>query len=139
MAPNPMSKNGPTSISAALPLTRDPLPPPVQLQQPEEQTDNWDDDFEEGISLVKIQGLSCHFKSIWLSSGAALEKPVSDDEKTEEANARTIRPTKSPSSASTPLSKPPPTNMAAIVEDYSDLLGDDDELIGKVEDFKVLR
>ena len=26
------------------------------LQQPEEQTDNWDDDFEEGISLTKLQG-----------------------------------------------------------------------------------
>jgi hypothetical protein len=27
------------------------------LQQPEEQTDNWDDDFEEGISFTKIQGI----------------------------------------------------------------------------------
>ena len=26
------------------------------LQQPEEQTDNWDDDFEEGISFTKLQG-----------------------------------------------------------------------------------
>jgi hypothetical protein len=25
--------------------------------QPEEQTDNWDDDFEEEISLTKIQGV----------------------------------------------------------------------------------
>lgn len=29
---------------------------PLALQQPEEQTDNWDDDFEEGISLSKLQG-----------------------------------------------------------------------------------
>jgi len=28
------------------------------LQIPEEQTDNWDDDFEEEISLTKIQGYS---------------------------------------------------------------------------------
>jgi hypothetical protein len=26
------------------------------LQAPEEQTDNWDDDFEEGISFTKLQG-----------------------------------------------------------------------------------
>ena len=32
------------------------LPVPTILQQPEEQTDNWDDDFEEGISFTKIQG-----------------------------------------------------------------------------------
>lgn len=32
------------------------LPMPFILQQPEEQTDNWDDDFEEGISLTKLQG-----------------------------------------------------------------------------------
>jgi hypothetical protein len=25
-------------------------------EPPEEQTDNWDDDFEEGISLTKLQG-----------------------------------------------------------------------------------
>ena len=28
----------------------------VALQQPEEQTDNWDDDFEDGISFTKLQG-----------------------------------------------------------------------------------
>jgi serine/threonine protein kinase len=33
--------------------------PPLSfsLQPPEEQTDNWDDDFEEGISLTKLQGM----------------------------------------------------------------------------------
>jgi hypothetical protein len=29
---------------------------PLALASPEEQTDNWDDDFEEGISLSKLQG-----------------------------------------------------------------------------------
>ena len=29
------------------------------LQPPEEQTDNWDDDFEEGISFSKLQGNEC--------------------------------------------------------------------------------
>lgn len=33
---------------------------PFVLQQPEEQTDNWDDDFEEGISLTKLQGVYCY-------------------------------------------------------------------------------
>ena len=28
------------------------------LQPPEEQTDNWDDDFEDGISFTKLQGTS---------------------------------------------------------------------------------
>ena len=35
-----------------------PLPVPAVLVQPEEQTDNWDDDFEEGISFSKLQGTS---------------------------------------------------------------------------------
>jgi len=29
------------------------------LQPPEEQTDNWDDDFEDGISFTKLQGNIC--------------------------------------------------------------------------------
>ena len=37
-------------------MIRETLPMPFILQQPEEQTDNWDDDFEEGISLTKLQG-----------------------------------------------------------------------------------
>jgi len=31
------------------------------LQAPEEQTDNWDDDFEEGISFTKLQGKFYNF------------------------------------------------------------------------------
>ena len=31
------------------------------LQPPEEQTDNWDDDFEDGISLTKLQGIYAIF------------------------------------------------------------------------------
>jgi hypothetical protein len=30
---------------------------PLLFQAPEEQTDNWDDDFEDGISFSKLQGL----------------------------------------------------------------------------------
>jgi hypothetical protein len=43
-------------MNAPLGQIRENLPLPFTLQQPEEQTDNWDDDFEEGISLTKLQG-----------------------------------------------------------------------------------
>lgn len=35
---------------------RETLPMAFILQPPEEQTDNWDDDFEGGISFTKLQG-----------------------------------------------------------------------------------
>ncbi|KAF8208416.1 hypothetical protein K438DRAFT_1812186 [Mycena galopus ATCC 62051] len=104
--------------------------PPLSfsLQPPEEQTDNWDDDFEEGISLTKLQ---------------ALEKPAADADATgssAEENSKTIRPNKSPAAKPPiPLAKPPPDEMDDIVEDYSDLVGGEDEgiLESKVADFKM--
>ena len=68
-APKPSSllrPNVPPAVKvpvAATPLghIRETLPMPFILQQPEEQTDNWDDDFEDGISLTKLQG---HFLSV---------------------------------------------------------------------------
>jgi hypothetical protein len=51
-------------IPAAAPLTLvDKLShiKPVALQQPEEVTDNWDDDFEGGIPITKLQ---CWFLNI---------------------------------------------------------------------------
>ncbi|KAF7299411.1 Cytokinesis protein sepH [Mycena indigotica] len=102
--------------------------PPLSfsLQPPEEQTDNWDDDFEEGISLTKLQ---------------ALEKPADENVTTSSAeeNAKTIRPNKSPApKPPLPLAKPPTEEK--IVEDYSDLVGGDDDetlLESKVKDFKM--
>ncbi|KAF8505364.1 hypothetical protein BU17DRAFT_101047 [Hysterangium stoloniferum] len=94
---------------------------PLALASPEEQTDNWDDDFEEGISLSKLQ---------------ALEK--SEPERLEE-NAQTIRPNRSPGSsdsASSAYAKSPTAGITPIVEDYSDI-GDDEELEEKVADFKM--
>ncbi|KAJ7081641.1 hypothetical protein B0H15DRAFT_924208 [Mycena belliarum] len=104
--------------------------PPLSfsLQPPEEQTDNWDDDFEEGISLTKLQ---------------ALEKTSAEPEATgaaAEENAKTIRPNKSPAAKPPiPLAKPPSEEMHGIVEDYSDLVGGEDEgiLESKVADFKM--
>lgn len=53
--------NAKTLTSASLGQIRDTLPLPFVLQPPEEQTDNWDDDFEEGISLMKLQGTLLRF------------------------------------------------------------------------------
>ena len=100
---------------------REPLPPVIQ--EPEDQDDNWDADFEEGISLTKLQ---------------SLDRSIVDDEKSDE-NARTIRPTRSPSiNGKVPLAVSPPPNITPIVEDYSDLASEEDAVFqGKVADFKL--
>lgn len=56
--PPPNGAKGPVVGSALghMGHIRETLPMPFILQPPEEQTDNWDDDFEEGISLTKLQG-----------------------------------------------------------------------------------
>ena len=61
------------------------------------------------------------------------EKPEADD------NARTIRPTRSPSLNGGVLPRSASSPMTAIVEDYSDLAGEEEEihLQAKVADFKV--
>ncbi|TFY74292.1 hypothetical protein EWM64_g9721, partial [Hericium alpestre] len=118
---------------AAPPLA---LPVPAVLQQPEEQTDNWDDDFEEGISFSKLQGPSpSPLPAPAAHTPTALEKTALEDEKPEtEENAQTIRPTRSPGSAAAK----PPSDIDPIVEDYSDVMWDeDDELAEKVADFRL--
>jgi hypothetical protein len=50
----------PAATKNASPLA---LPMPAVLRQPEEQTDNWDDDFEEGISFSKLQGIPHRYTS----------------------------------------------------------------------------
>jgi hypothetical protein len=110
----------------------------VSLQPPEEQTDNWDDDFEDGISFTKLQGMFSQVLSEFaLSVFLALEKPTSEQEI--EDNAQTIRPTRSPGQRSIPLAQPPSSDIQPIVEDYSDLASEEDELHirEKVADFKV--
>ncbi|KLO16806.1 kinase-like protein [Schizopora paradoxa] len=110
--------NGPLGL---IEKSREPLP--VIIQPPEEQTDNWDDDFEEGISLTKLHGV---------------DKTTLDDEKHEvDDNAQTIRP---PSmSGRLPASAPPSGNISSIIEDYSDLAAEEDEneLESKVAGFKM--
>ncbi|KAF9221524.1 hypothetical protein BS17DRAFT_809903 [Gyrodon lividus] len=96
------------------------------LQPPEEQTDNWDDDFEDGPSFSKLQ---------------ALERTATEDDKPEvDDNAQTIRPSRSPGgSGAIPLAKAPAADIVPIVEDYSDLAADEDDIIlqEKVADFKM--
>ncbi|CAL1713540.1 unnamed protein product [Somion occarium] len=116
--------------SAPLTHIRETLPMPFILQPPEEQTDNWDDDFEEGISFSKLQ---------------ALEKTSAEDDKLEvdDNNAQTIRPSRSPvnpgKNVPLPVAKAPSPSISPIVEDYSDLAfdEDDDKLQEKVADFKL--
>ncbi|OBZ71172.1 Cytokinesis protein sepH [Grifola frondosa] len=96
-------------VAPLLSHIRETLPIPFILQTPEEQTDNWDDDFEEGPSLTKLH---------------ALEKTSAEEDKVEvEDNAQTIRPTRSPQVED--------YSDLAIDEDEAKLLEE------KVADFKV--
>ncbi|KAH8987236.1 hypothetical protein EDB86DRAFT_3065770 [Lactarius hatsudake] len=124
-SPSRPSKHGgkvapPAAAKNAAPLA---LPLPAVLRHPEEQTDNWDDDFEEGISFSKLQ-----------VDREEERQPEHDD------NAQTIRPTnRSPRSAPAGVvSKSPPREMGRIVEDYSDVgIEEDDEWQEKFADFKM--
>jgi hypothetical protein len=135
----------PAAAKNAAPLA---LPLPAVLSQPEEQTDNWDDDFEEGISFSKLQGIFRFILQSYLllyvnliSVLPALEKSAADEERQPEHddNAQTIRPTnRSPRSAPGAISKSPPQEIGPIIEDYSDLATDeDDEWQEKFADFKM--
>lgn len=68
----------------------------------------------------------------------AIEKSTTEDKTELEDNAQTIRPHRSPSSQPLAL-KPRSPNMGPILEDYSDLAGEEEEgnLQAKVADFKV--
>ncbi|KAG9000575.1 hypothetical protein FRB90_011783 [Tulasnella sp. 427] len=109
---------GVPAMSLGVPLLTDKIMQPAILRQAEEQTDNWDDDFEGGISFTKLQSLE--------KSTAEDEKSPADEKPDEPDNAKTIRPdAQSPSLRS--LRKVTPNEMAPIVEDYSDLAGEDDD------------
>lgn len=135
----------PATAKNAAPLA---LPLPAVLRQPEEQTDNWDDDFEEGISFSKLQGIRAvvAYPTITVteisSPPLALEKSTAEEERQPEHddNAQTIRPTtRSPRLApASVVSKSPPREIGPIVEDYSDLaVEEDDEWQEKFADFKM--
>ncbi|KIK98973.1 hypothetical protein PAXRUDRAFT_30797 [Paxillus rubicundulus Ve08.2h10] len=122
--PPPAAPGKPSAPVGLVEKIRDPLA--FVLQPPEEQTDNWDDDFEDGPSFSKLQ---------------ALERTATDDDKPEvDDNAQTIRPNRSPGgSGPIPLAKAPAADIVPIVEDYSDLAADEDDIIlqEKLADFKM--
>ncbi|GJE91912.1 Pkinase domain-containing protein [Phanerochaete sordida] len=123
LRPNPAPAVAPTPLGHI----RETLPMPFILQQPEEQTDNWDDDFEEGISLTKLQALE---KSV---SETTEEKPEVED------NGQTIRPSRSPGVVPSPLpvSRPPAADIEPIAEDLDfDFPEDDGDLQAKITNFK---
>jgi hypothetical protein len=51
---NPFSAPASTALKPSVGLAEKLQQPVFVLQAPEEQTDNWDDDFEEGISFSKL-------------------------------------------------------------------------------------
>ncbi|KAF7966406.1 hypothetical protein HWV62_38446 [Athelia sp. TMB] len=108
----PLTKPTSSGAIGLVEKIREPLTPFV-LQPPEEEDDNWDNDFEEGISFTKLQ---------------AMEKTninsLEEDRSEIEDNGQTIRPSRSPSSIGpVPL---PAIEVPSAVEDWSDLAADDD-------------
>ncbi|KDN41719.1 hypothetical protein RSAG8_07250, partial [Rhizoctonia solani AG-8 WAC10335] len=91
----------------------------------EEDTDNWDDDFEGGISFTKLHALD---KS---TDSNGRSKPETEE------NGQTIRLTRSPGGKNTALQNP--AAMSTIIEDYSDLGGEDEDMQieRKVASFKM--
>ncbi|KAG8846902.1 hypothetical protein FRB96_001747 [Tulasnella sp. 330] len=126
-----MSAVPPVPLGMGVPLLSEKMMQPAVLQQPEEQTDNWDDDFEEGIPYSKLQSMD---KSM------VEEDKTQEDAKAEEyENVKTIKPDVRNSSLRS-LRKVPQLEMPPIIEDYSDLAGDDDAeqlLQEKVAKFKA--
>ncbi|KAG0148073.1 hypothetical protein CROQUDRAFT_41983 [Cronartium quercuum f. sp. fusiforme G11] len=146
------------AVSSALPLTAANLPVAVMTATPparklaevgveSPQGDNWDDDFEGGISSSKIAALDHESHTGSSSSGAG-----GDDGDDAEPNA-SRRPPGSRDDNSDTIKPPgpakgpglerrfkPASSLGAIVEDYSDLVGDDqrDPFEGKVANLKVL-
>jgi len=67
------------------------------------------------------------------------KKEKDKEDKIEDLNAQTIKPTKSPGAQSVPLTASLPEELVSAVEDYSDLAPEEDEqrLQEKVANFKV--
>ena len=59
----PLTKPTSSGAIGLVEKIREPLAPFV-LQPPEEEDDNWDNDFEEGISFTKLQGTMSLFPMI---------------------------------------------------------------------------
>ncbi|KZV90279.1 hypothetical protein EXIGLDRAFT_837889 [Exidia glandulosa HHB12029] len=107
---------------------------PVRLQAtvPEEETDNWDDDFDisenDGINVTKLHAAEKDKESM-----------ISKTSSGEEENTRTIRPSRSPAATTNGKTRPSPM-IEPILEDWTSDLGEDDDddtqMLVKVAEFK---
>ncbi|BGP24123.1 Protein kinase of the Mitotic Exit Network [Rhodotorula toruloides] len=109
-------------------------PGAVETQAREEQLDdNWDSDFEDGISISKIAALEGSSTSSASESDGEGEKKgmqVADEEEVEGGGSVTIRPGRLTAATiragGSAGAKKAGQAMPPIVEDYSDLVGDDE-------------
>ncbi|KAI5479767.1 STE/STE11/cdc15 protein kinase [Pseudohyphozyma bogoriensis] len=119
-APLPMPSPASAKVEPSLPLSLMRAEGPPSPAAEERESDNWDLDFEEGISISKIAALD-------RESSPSEEDNDDEDEEDgfQDANA-TIRP--SHLASPSPAPRPPPMEaMAPIVEDYSDLLDEEED------------
>ncbi|PLW27115.1 hypothetical protein PCANC_23219 [Puccinia coronata f. sp. avenae] len=149
---------------SALPLSSSKMPlavisttPPArklaEMGMESPQGDNWDDDFEGGISRSKIAALDEAHANSGSSESEEEEEDMDSNESCRtrrmpaaprEDNTATIKPSgvgvKSPNLSKPSSSSNEHSGLGAIVEDYSDLVGDDqrDPFEGKVASLKVL-
>ncbi|GAA5841123.1 hypothetical protein JCM11251_008023 [Rhodosporidiobolus azoricus] len=103
-----------------------------EMQEREDmEGDNWDSDFEEGISMSKIAALDRESSTDPSSASedeSANQAVYQEDDDDHESNSITIKPTSKLAS----LSKGGTTGrlaksaLAPVVEDYSDLVGDEE-------------
>ncbi|KZT60691.1 Pkinase-domain-containing protein [Calocera cornea HHB12733] len=140
--------------SPAHPITMEKLREVPSIQTPEEDTDNWDDDFAEDISPSKLQALDKAGEAAKTVIKPAIKpvvemRPAEDDATITNGRKpdddQTIRPSRSPSGLPPP-SMPPrtpvsaPAKLGPIEEDYSDLFGEEEDgpnLMEKVAKLKI--
>ncbi|GAA5845101.1 hypothetical protein JCM9279_005433 [Rhodotorula babjevae] len=111
-------------------------------------SDNWDSDFEEGISVGKIHAVAASPAGSGSASEASARAASSEEDEGEDAwqgNSLTIRPKRvaaaTAAGGGTGASRTggAGAQLGQIVEDYSDLLGGEDEGEGGREDAFALR
>ena len=97
----------------------------TETKASDEEDDNWDEDFEEGISVSKIAALDKDVENT--GDTIATRSSGSDD------NLGTIKPTRA-----VPKVAMNGKGMEAIPEDYSDLIADDNKMFhGRIASLRV--
>ncbi|GAA6058273.1 hypothetical protein JCM3770_004335 [Rhodotorula araucariae] len=111
----------PTLCSAAAPAAASTA---VQREAESAGSDNWDSDFEEGISVGKIAAVAA-------SPSPSPSPAASSEEEDSRGNSLTIRPSR------LQAGRRQEKALERVVEDYSDLVGEaDDEFARRVSSFK---